>query len=160
MPRKTLFFTALLPLLLTSVFAQTQVATSAGPITIPGSGNAAQYPPAGACSGNNACVTVSGLTGAVTNVTLTFNSWNNTSTVNSAASLGILLQSPAAGSNGASALEVMGNACKTAGTHTITLSDAGSAFALPGTEPCFGAGGGGTLKPSANHYASFSLDPY
>ena len=154
MPRKTLIFTALLPLLMTSVFAQTQVVTSAGSITIPGTGNAAQYPPAGACSGNNACVNVSGLTGAVTNVTLTFNSWNNTSTVNSAASLGILLQAPVAGSNGASALEVMGNACKTVGTHTFTLSDGGSAFALQGTEPCFGAGGAGTLKPSANHYAS------
>ena len=151
---------ALSPLFLGMAFAQTASFTSTGTITIPASGNAAQYPPASGCAGNAACVTVSGLTGPVTNVTLTFNSWNNTSTLASASSLGVLLQAPAAGSNGASAFEVMGNVCKTTGTQTFTLSDAASATAFPGAEPCFGAGGGGTLKPSANHFASFSLDPF
>jgi hypothetical protein len=136
--------------------------TSSGPITIPSSalgGNAATYPTSPACT-NAACVTVGGMTGAVLNVTLTFNNWNNTSTVASAASLGVLLQSPAAGSNGASAFEVMGNACKSTGNQTFTMSDTGSAFANPGVEPCFGLGGGGTLKASADHYAQFVLDPF
>ncbi len=100
------------------------------------------------------------MVGAVQNVTLTFNSWNNTGTDVSAANLGILLQAPAAGSQGISALEVMSNACKTAGTHTFTMTDAGTANAVPnpaGGGSCFGTG---SLKPTTRHFTGFTLDNF
>ena len=138
---------------------QTVSFTSNGAITIPATGNSAQYPtsPLASCA-NAACINVTGMTGAVQNVSLTFNSWNNTGTASSAANLGMLLQSPSSGTSGISALELLSNACKTAGVSSFTLTDAGTSSASQnGSGACFGVG---NWKPTTHHFTGFVLDNF
>ncbi len=122
---------------------------SSGTITVSSALQASPYPTSPAC-GNGACVTVSGMVGSITDVKLTFNSFNVTNAYN----LGILLEAP----NGA-ALDVMSNACHVAGSTTFRLTDAGTVngHAAPNTSPCFGTG---DWLATTNHFYPFSPDNF
>src|SRR5260221_4773318 len=126
--------------------------TSSGSITIASSGNATPYPtaPLTSCS-NGACVNVSGMAGAVQNVTVTFNSWNNTGTELSSTFIAVLLQAP-----DGTAFELDSNACKAPGASSLTLTDAATLHAAPNTT-CFSTG---NWKPTTNHFIPFSLDNF
>jgi subtilisin-like proprotein convertase family protein len=101
--------------------------TNSSPITIPAIGNGSPYPSA---------ISVSGLSGTVTNVDVTFNSFHHTFPDDVA----IVLVGP----TGAALLLQDGNGDDVVPTVTYTLSDSGSTL-LPDEDPW----GPGTYKPAA-----------
>jgi subtilisin-like proprotein convertase family protein len=130
--------------------AQTSTFNSSGTITVSSALQASPYPtsPIGSCT-NGACITVSGLVGSITDVKLTFNSFN----VSSAFNMGILLQAP----NGA-ALDVMSNACHQAGSSTFTLTDSGTVNGHAGTGTnCFTTG---QWLATTHHFSGFLPDNF
>ena len=140
----------LLPLALLNLNLWGQASfTSGGAIVVSNTIKASPYPTSGSCTSNYACVDVTGLTGTITNVSVTLSNVTLTGMPNVA----IMLESPGGGK-----LDILSNACRGSGTQTFTLTDQAAASAIPG--PATNCITTGNWRPTNNHFTGYYPDNF